>query len=84
MYNTLQKIEQSLAMLRQMTPEEWAGLDDDAWQLAQDVRDCCKALADRVDVLEMLAPIPVRECPESFAEVEPIILDRVSAEPSRL
>lgn len=58
MYNALQKVRQALDSLSQMTPAEYSQLDNDAWQLVQDVRDCCKALADRVDVLEVLQPIP--------------------------
>lgn len=67
MYNTLQKVRQALESVNNMTPEKYAELDNDAWQLVQDVRDCCKAIADRVDVLELLQPIPERTISDNGA-----------------
>jgi hypothetical protein len=59
MKTILDALHETLDTLRNMSPGDYAALDDDAWQLTQDISDCCNAIHGRIMSLDALAPVPV-------------------------
>lgn len=73
MKTILDALQDTLNTLREMSPEDYAALDDDTWQLTQDISDCCSAISGRIASLEALAPIPVRGIDAPLKEMHGVI-----------
>jgi hypothetical protein len=67
-------LRQKLETLRQMTPTDYAALDNAAWDELQDLQGLCHDIDGRISVLEALQPIPSMS-EEEIENVKALTLD---------